>query len=35
MVPQMVSKIAICDCLMASGDRLVAPIAKLVNVGGV
>ena len=35
MVPQTVAKIAICDCLVASGDYLVALIAKLTNVGGV
>ena len=35
VVPQMVTKIAICDCPMASGDCLVALIAKLVKVGGV
>ena len=35
MVPQMVAKIAICDCPMASGDCLVALIAKLAKVGGV
>ena len=35
MVPQTVAKIAICDCLVASGDCLVVLIAKLANVGGV
>ena len=35
MVPQTVAKIAIGDCPMASGDYLVALIAKLVKVGGV
>ena len=36
MVPQMVTKIAICNYyLMASGNYLVVLIAKLVNMGGV
>ena len=35
MVPQTVAKMAICDYQVASGDCLVALIAKLANVGGV
>ena len=35
VVPHTVAKIAICDCSMASGDCLVALVAKLAKVGGV
>ena len=35
VVPQPVAKIAICDYPMASGDCLVALIAKLAKMGGV
>ena len=35
VVPHTVAKIAICDCPMASGDCLVALIAKLAKMGGV
>ena len=35
VVPQMVAKITICDCSMASGGHLVALIAKLAKMEGV
>ena len=35
VVPHMVAKIAICDYPMASGNCLVALIAKLAKMGGV